>query len=312
MNKNLTILLLFVLAISCLPKTKHNNRNDVDANIEQKFLYSILDYGDEMKQFAQKNEMEYVNYVDEKMFLSTEEYKIDTLKFKKFISEKFPNKNQNGYCFIDLESPYLEKICNNETTDEDFIKAQQLFIGIVQFAKKTRPNVKWGFYAIPFTTYWETMTGFLDRNDKIDKLLKEVDVFFPSMYMFYDDGIVGTLKNSEYISSNVEKSIELGRKYHKPVYPFVLHRFHPSNEKLGWSLMENSFWEDYINKIVSCEYNRHNVDGIVWWAADTYFYGRKDGMNINKEFKGTKTVYIKYNDKNYIEKAKIVKPLLIH
>jgi len=174
------------------------------------------------------------------------------------------------------------------------------------------PKIKWGFYAIPFTTNWDTMSGFLDRNNHIEKLLKEVDVLFPSMYMFYDDGIVGTLKNSEYITSNIEKSIELGKKYGKPVYPFVLHRFHPSNEKLGWLLMENSFWEDYVNKIVSCEYNGNYVDGIVWWSADTYFYGRKDGMNMNKEFKGSKMDFIKYNDKKYIEKAKIVKQLLIH
>jgi len=156
------------------------------------------------------------------------------------------------------------------------------------------------------------MTVFLDQIEKKGALLKEVDVFFPSLYMFYDDGIVGTLKNSEYISSNIQKSIELGKKYDKPVYPFVLHRFHPSNEKLGWSQMDNSFWEDYIHKIVSCEYNGHNVDGIVWWAADTYFYGRKDGMNINKEFKGSKNDFIKYNDKIYIEKAKIVQSLLNH
>jgi len=118
----------FLLFISCLPKGNQSSLTDAGTNLEQKFLYSIHDCGDEMKQFAKQNEMEFVDFVDENMFLSKEKYKVDTVKFEKAISQKFPDKNQHGYCYINLESPYLEKIRDKEKIDDEFIKAQEVFI----------------------------------------------------------------------------------------------------------------------------------------------------------------------------------------
>lgn len=274
------------------------------SNQKQKIYYCLGDMGSDMKTFVKKNNWQEIKFIDEKMFLTNIPYQIDYDKLEKNLNLKFPDKNKIDYCYINLESPYLEMIRDKSSTDIEFKKGLQVFINIIKYVKKSRPNIKFGFYAVPFTTYWETKTGFLDRNDNIGDLLKEVDFFFPSLYMFYDDGIIGTLKNTEYIESNIKKSIELGIKYKKQVLPFVLHRYHPSNEKIAWSLLNDKVWNNYIKTSLLCKYKNVKVNGLVWWGADSFYFGHSEGAQFRKEYKGNKEEFINYNDKNLLKKAK--------
>lgn len=310
-SKSLIFVLLSFFSCKTNPTEKKGNNLVEDSQYskkiaprEMKLLYYL---GSTEKQFKSlqvaNSNVEEVKYLDENMLINPKNITVDHIKLKASVELYYPEKNQQGYCYLNVEEPYLGMILNNEEGTAEFNKGLNLFLDIIRTLKRMRPNVKFGFYAIPFSTYWETKTGFFNKNDKIDLLLREVDVFFPSFYMFYDDGVVGFLKNKEYLESNTKNAIKLSMKYNKPVYPFVMHRYHPSNKKLGWQLLSDKEWTNYITTVVAYRYEDNQVNGITWWGPDSYFYELDTLEAFKKEFKGSPNTYQLNNDKQLTKKA---------
>ncbi len=271
---------------------------------EMTLLYYLGNTENQFKSIqAANSNIEEVKYLDENMLINPKNITVDHVKLKAAVELYYPQKDQQGYCYLNVEAPYIDMILNEEEGSPKFKQGLHLFLDIIRTLKKKRPNVKFGFYAIPFTTYWETKTGFFSKNDKIDLLLREVDVFFPSFYMFYDDGVVGFLKNKEYLESNTKNAIKLSQKYNKPVYPFVMHRYHPSNKKLGWQLLSDKEWITYISTVVAYQYEGNQVNGVTWWGPDSYFYEVGTLEAFKNEFKGSPNSYQLNNDKQLSKKA---------
>lgn len=278
-------------------------------NIGKPQLYlSLSEYGPGMEGFIKSQNITKVNYINDAQFFGKEPYTFDPELLKKQIELAVPNPKAKGIVYIDIEGSYLDDIMNKGTQIESFKKSIKLYIDVIRFAKKMRPNTKWGYYYIPFTTYWSRSPDFYGKLKKIEPLIKECDVFFPSLYTFYEDKDLA-LENEKYVIENTKEMIKAGLYYKKPVIIFVWHRYHPSNKEFGLESLPEEVFLTHIKRIISTSYQGRKVDGIVWWGADDYFFRQKT-KGVVKEFKGTENDFRIYNDKVMLEKAKKIKKIL--
>jgi hypothetical protein len=278
-------------------------------NLNKPQLYlNLSEYGLGMEEFIKDQNITKVQYINDAQFFGKEPYTFDPKLLKEQVELALPNPNSKGIAYIDIEGANLDNIMNMGTQIESFKKSIKLYIDVIQFAKKLRPNTKWGYYYIPYTTYWSRTPDFYGKLKKIEPLIKECDVFFPSLYIFYEDKDLA-LENEKYVIENTKEMIKVGQYYKKPVIVFVWHRYHPSNEKLGMESLPEKVFLTHIERIVTTSYQGKKVDGIVWWGADDYFFRQKE-KGVTKEFKGTDKEYKAYNDKVLLGKAKKIKAIL--
>ena len=301
MTKILKIILLLFVGLQGY--TQNASVNNV------KLYLSLGEYGPAMEQYANDQKLIKVQYINEGQFLGKEPYTFDPIKLKLIIDKSIPMPNSSGMAYIDLET-YLGEIRDKGTQIESFQKSIKLYIDVIKYAKKMRPNIKWGYYAIPHTTYWGRTPDFYGKQKKIEPLIKECDVLFPSLYIFYDEkDKTVALENEKYVIENTREMIKVGQYYKKPVVVFVWHRYHPSNDKFGMESLPDKVFLTHIERIASTSYQGKKVDGIVWWGADDYFFRQKE-KGVAKEFKGTDKEYKAYNDKVLFGKAKKIKAIL--
>ncbi|MBP6755424.1 MAG: hypothetical protein KA210_04690 [Bacteroidia bacterium] len=305
MSKILKIVLLLFISLQ-----NYAQKSSVTKVPNSPQLYlSLGEYGPLMEKFSKDQNILKIQYIDEGQFLGKDSNSFDPLKLKQAIERAVPNPNENGMAYIDLET-YISDIRDKGTQIESFQKSIKLYIDVIKFAKKMRPNIKWGYYAIPHTIYWNRTQDFYGKLKKIEPLIKECDILFPSLYIFYDEYDKNvTLENEKYVIENTKEMIKVGQYYKKPVIVFVWHRYHPSNEKFGMELLPEKVFLTHIERIAKTTYQGKKVDGIVWWGADDYFFRQKE-KGVAKEFKGTDKEYKVYNDKVQLGKAKKVKTII--
>jgi len=161
MQHSSLVFLLFLLFSSCSSNKKEkailNQKEAIVGNKQsqkQQLYISLGDFGPVMEKFANENQLQRVYFIDENMFLTKTLYQVDEEKMISNINKIYPDVNQKGVCYINLEAPHLDQLISNSSDDLSFKKSLAVFLKVIKTAKKTRPNVKWGFYAIPFTTYW--------------------------------------------------------------------------------------------------------------------------------------------------------------
>ncbi|WP_146113779.1 hypothetical protein [Sphingobacterium gobiense] len=216
--------------------------------------------------------------------------KADLEVMKAAIVKAFPDKNEYGYGMLDWEGKAYHILAHSRTETKAFKDIRAEFIRAISFAKKLRPNVKWGFFEIPFRDVrFSNKETKLKSHSKILELLRECDVLYPSMYG-YTPNYIGSLNDVSY-------AISLASELNKEVFPMVWHRYQGDNntkEKRYWfEVIPKNLFVNRIRDIRKVKYNGKQVDGIVWWGKDTYFYEKKnrvvrmEAQNIN-DFK---TIY---------------------
>ncbi len=121
-----------------------------------------------------------------------------------------------------------------------------------------------GLYgAMPIRDYWRAIKGPLspaykqwqNENDALAPLAKLVDIFFPSIYTFYDDLEGWKL----YASAQIAECRRLGKG--KKVIPFVWYRFHDSNAKLHGKEISSPFFAAQLAFLAPL------CDGIALWGG---------------------------------------------
>lgn len=159
---------------------------------------------------------------------------------------------------IDIEHwPFLDR---DKKFDE---KTIDKYIKVAQWFRKENPTVRLGFYALPpvrnyHAVIWNTdgkeMPQWQAQNKQLDRLAKHVDVLFPSLYTFEDDAD----RWVRYAKWNIAEA----RRYGKPVYPFLMPRFHPSAHRVKDKYIGADFWKTQLD---TC---RKFADGVVIWSGD--------------------------------------------
>lgn len=265
---------------------------------------SLGEYGPLMEDFIKTEGITKVAYVNDGQFLGTTPFSFNPELLTQEIERAVPNPEVASVVFIDLESPYLDYLMNEDVQSDSFQKSLQLFMEVIRLAKKMRPNTKWGFYGLPFTTYWNRTPDFYQKITKIEPLLQECDILFPSLYIFYEDSDKNYyLENKKYAIENTQQIIKISKRLKKSAYVFVWHRYHPSNEKKGNTLLPEKVYLTHIKRIINATFEGRKIDGIVWWGSDNYSF-REKHQGMFEEFSGKKEDYKVFNDKILLKLAK--------
>ena len=249
-------------------------------------------------QFLKQNNIKKVGFVGDHQFLDPySQFTLSPAMMNQELQRAYPSKNETGIAYIDLEAPYLEYLMNSDINSAEFKKSKKLFLDVLAYVKNARPNVQWGFYYVPFTTYWNRTNSFYDKDERITEIINNSDVLFPSIYIFYNK-LNFKLENKSYITENTEQIIRIGQKYNKKVYPLIMSRFHPSNSSIGYETIEEDDFQLYFSTIKNTKYNGKSVDGILFWNADKYFYKTNENKVV-EEVQKSRTTFDNYYD-NYL------------
>ncbi len=205
----------------------------------------------------------------------------NTATLTKAIVAAYPDSTASGIASLDWEGDMLNNL-TKDTSSAEFKNSINEFSKAIQLAKTLRPNVKWGFYFIPFTTYYNRNTKWMSSNQQIAALLQQCDILFPSVYIYYQDGRFTPNDNEAYAADNINEALKLGVQFNKPVLPFVWHRYHDSNHTIGLQLVPKDDFRNFITKILTTSYKNKHVDGLIWWGADGYFYRVKSAPLVNE------------------------------
>ena len=143
------------------------------------------------------------------------------------------------------------------------------FVQLVAWAKDEAPDVQVGFYGVlPIRDYWtptnlsraiakydpdrpHTAPG-LERaisaheawraaNDFLRPLAEAVDFIAPSLYTFYED-VEGW---EQYATANLAEAA----RYGKPIVPFLMPHYHPSNTELEGAQIDGAFWRRQLDLV---------------------------------------------------------------
>lgn len=208
----------------------------------------------------------YQNFID-----PDQDNKVNMDVFQKRIQTLFPQKSSTGMGVIDWEVRDFDRLPDNSAKFSQLVNEYRK---AVLAAKKLRPNVKWGFYGLPFRKYMSYNADWRNRNIKLTPILKECDFIAPSLYGFFPDSLRDK-DNQDYVTNNVSIALQLGSQLDKPVYPFVWNRWHDSNKQYGLQLIPVQEFKRHVKRILAVDYNGQKVAGVIWWGADKFFYNRK-------------------------------------
>jgi hypothetical protein len=135
---------------------------------------------------------------------------------------------------------------------------------VAQWFRETVPGFRFGYYGVPpLRDYWRAMKppnspdrrSWMEDNDRLVELASTVDIFFPSLYTFYNDQ-AGWRK---YAIAQIGEARRYGGG--KPVYVFLWPQFHDSNRSLRGMDLSPDFWK--LELETAYEY----ADGIVIWGG---------------------------------------------
>lgn len=236
-------------------------------------------------EFADKNKIKTYSIIYDNSFVINE--KVDFQKLDLIVNKLFPQRYDHGFLVLDWEGKGFESL-KDQKNQKEFSYYKKEFISAIEFIKRIRPNVKTGYYGLPFRQYWNINKEFYLKNEALLSIIKKQDFIAPSLYTFYIDKPYEAT-NIEYITKNVQYSLKIGKKLNKPVYPFVWHRVHKSNRNFGEKLIPVNTFKNTIQKIIDLKYDGIGIKGLFWWHAEEFFYAdRHQRKSIAYEYKNVK------------------------
>ncbi|MDR4485385.1 MAG: hypothetical protein R3B95_19670 [Nitrospirales bacterium] len=156
---------------------------------------------------------------------------------------------------------------------QEVVRASLLkYLSVLAWFQEAAPGLSVGYYGVPpLRDYWraikdprsEERTSWLVENDQLEPLADSVDVFYPSLYTFYDDQ-AGWKK---YAIAQMEEARRYG--HGKPVYVFLWPEYHDSNKNLSGQYLAEDFW------LLQLETAKQHADGIVIWGGWIHKKGKR-------------------------------------
>jgi hypothetical protein len=247
-------------------------------NINQKLYVSITDVTPSVKTFFNDNDIKSVYTFN----VVGDNYEaVNQKKLIADIQKRYPNVSDTGIAALDWEGKMIGLLVNARPGSSDFNDALNSYINILKMAKALRPNVKWGYYAVPFSRFYNRNKLGSDLK-RIEPLLRECDMFFPSFYENYKDGSIEKDDNERFAYENLNAILPVAQLMDKPVLPFVWYRYHISNRDIGLQLIPNDEFDKYLNAILSVNYKGKKVSGVVCWSVDSYYFKKKSRPLLNE------------------------------
>ena len=231
---------------------------------------------------------------------------LDEAAFRARITKIYPDSNATGIGVLDWEGSAFTKIRTGDTNSQDYKDALAEYTKAILIAKSMRPNMKWGYYALPFINRQKNYKAW---NTAIAPLLQQCDVFMPSLYQYYPVSSTKGDSESSYIKQNMTECLRLAVQYNKMVIPFIWHRLYPDNREKGLALVPLSEFENRVKNIINTTYQGKGIDGLVWWGSDTYYF-KQGNANMRSEMSSRATDFKSYHDSLIIKYGNGIKKTL--
>lgn len=193
---------------------------------------------------------------------------IDYNLVSRYLNELYPDIYEKGLLTINLEGALFSKLRDEDLESEAFKNAEKEYIKLIQFVKNKVPFVKVGVYGLPFKGYYESQLIKNERG-RLNKVLKEVDVLMPSLYIAFPAKQKNQESNIDYLRKNLDIAFEHGERLNKSVYPFFWYLVHPNNKRYGYAFIPKNEFLSYLDFIFSYSYNSTSVKGVIWWDTPT-------------------------------------------
>lgn len=205
---------------------------------------------------------------------------------RNWLIKSFPDVNSSNYVIINWETGPYVAMRKYPVTDSRFKAAESEIIRLIDEVKRVRPHIKVSMYQMPFRFWYTGQNDSYNAEGKFDKIFAKIDFIAPSYYMLYADEEVGHERNLQYIRENLNVALTYGKKFNKPVIPFMWHKIHPNvSDKYAGEIMQKEAFAKYIKYIYSYSYNNYKAAG-VWWY-DGLNDQLKDVSGINNFLQGS-------------------------
>lgn len=184
-------------------------------------------------------------------------------------------RREAGIAFLDIEHWPLKG--DGQVVEENVRR----YSTVAQWFREVAPGFSFGYYGVPpLRDYWRAVKSpastdrrsWMEENDRLIALAAVVDVFFPSLYTFYDDQ-VGWRQYA--IAQIAETRRYAGRK---PVYVFLWPQFHDSNRRLKGTYLSRDFWK------LELETAHEFADGVVIWGGGRGWDEQAPWWEVTKSF----------------------------
>jgi hypothetical protein len=183
----------------------------------------------------------------------------------------------SGIAVVDIEHWPLDI---RKSSHAEVLQSIDKLITVVHWLRDERPQIRIGLYSgVPIRDYRTTVRFARNStegevytlyhewnlaNEFLDSLAQALDFIMPSAYTFYEDqgGWAAAMR----------ELLKAAQRYGKPVYPFVMARYHPlaKPERLAWQPLPIDYWRFELETLYDlC------VDGIVLWGAYRYKWGEE-------------------------------------
>jgi hypothetical protein len=204
-------------------------------------------------------------------------FKLDPQTLTNAIIKSIPDASSTGYAVIDWEGAIETPLEFKPENSPEYQSSFNEFAKAIQLAKKLRPNMKWGFFGMPFPPLDKRDTR---RYTTLYSLIQMEDVIYPSMYIQYNtDNPNGHRSQSEkrdLALSYLSSSLAFAAQMNKPVVVFIWNRYYSAGFKQNsLQLISLNEFDNYAKEILALSYKGKKVDGLILWGADTYYYNAK-------------------------------------
>ncbi|CAM3031822.1 hypothetical protein DRF59_15420 [Chryseobacterium flavum] len=272
------ILMFSVLFGAFLPSQKNNKGSEQQTTKNLELLFLVEPDSKSQLKFSQDNHLKTYTIFYQQFFVKDEKFNEEMLR--KQIETKIPNVNSIGFAVLDWEGKGLKSFQQQKDLNAvNYYKDE--FLKAIRFAKKLRPNIKWGFYHLNYLNYSGTIEKYKSQNDNLIPIIKEVDFLAPSLYV-YNPGLLHSRGNQNYIKNKLIQALQYGERYNKPVYPFVWNRTTSNDENKHFSLIPVEYFAQAIEIISETEYKNQRAKGIFWWHSEGYSYRNKNKLKAVK------------------------------
>ena len=258
---------------------------------QSKLLFTLEPDNKEQVSFVKQNGIQEVIVVYQQYFVTSNE--LDEGKLRKSINRLVPNENFKGYLVLNWEGPGYSALINNQVDNPSrFKKYLAQFVRSVDIVKEMRPNLKVSYFDFPQRkAARRTIEQWYRFTNGLKPLMSKLDFLSPNLYPNYLE-TKEKRNNLEKIKSQLSFALEFGKKYNKPVFPFIWHRIDPNNVKFKYSLLPTSQFSKEVKYILNLTKDGNKVAGIVWWQAEQYDILRKARQNQNR-YKSANVGFIK-------------------
>lgn len=232
-------------------------------------------------QFQKDNNLDNQIIVYEDYFVDNNT-KFNPEKLKKFINKIIPKKNQTGYAILDWEGTSVVKLMGEiKVSDKEYDRIIDEYIKAIDYAKKMRPKMKWGYFGINLSFYPKVYKKNYLQSLKMNRLYKKLDFLAPCLYV--SDIIKNNKKEAlDFLYTNLKNTVDINTG-NLEILPFVWHRIHNAREDNV--LMSNEDFTWYITTLKKFSYKSKKISGVFWWNAESYLsQNPKKTKEIEKEF----------------------------